>query len=68
MTGVRDLKDVLPILGVENDCILSKQGDVTVVYEVRLPELFTLSDQDYEVFHQALIKAIKIVLRIQICR
>ena len=61
MTGVRDLKDVLPILGVENDCILSKQGDVTVVYEVRLPELFTLSDQDYEVFHQALIKAIKIL-------
>ena len=46
MMGVRDLRDVLPILGVENDCILSKQGDITVVYEVTLQELFTLSDQD----------------------
>lgn len=63
MTGAKELKDVLPILGVEKDCILSKQGDVTVAYEVTLPELFTLSDQEYEVFHQALIKAIKILPR-----
>ncbi len=63
MTGARELKEVLPILGVEKDCILSKQGDVTVAYEVTLPELFTLSDQEYEAFHQALIKAIKILPR-----
>ncbi|MEP7375297.1 MAG: TraG family conjugative transposon ATPase [Chitinophagaceae bacterium] len=61
MAGARELKDVLPILGVEKDCILSKQGDITVAYEVTLPELFTLSDQEYEAFHQALIKAIKIL-------
>ena len=40
------LKDVLSIQGVEHDFILSKMGDVTVVYEVTLPEIFTLSDQD----------------------
>lgn len=57
----KQLKDLLPIMGVEHDCILSKQGDVTVAYEVTLPELFTLSDQDYESFHQSLIKAIKIL-------
>ena len=55
------LKDVLPVAGVEHDCILSKMGDVTVVYEVTLPEIFTLSDQEYEAFHQAWIKAIKIL-------
>lgn len=55
------LKDVLPIQGVEHDCILSKMGDVTVVYEATLPEIFTLSDQEYEAFHQAWIKAIKIL-------
>lgn len=57
----KDLKDILPIFGVEHDCILSKQGDITIAYEVTLPELFTMSDQEYEVLHQALIKAIKIL-------
>jgi conjugation system TraG family ATPase len=55
------LKDILPIYGVEHDCILSKMGDVTVVYQVTLPEIFTLSDQEYEAFHQAWIKAIKVL-------
>jgi conjugation system TraG family ATPase len=59
----RNLNDILPIFGVENDCILSKQGDVTIAYEVTLPEIFTLSDQEYEAFHQTLIKAIKILPR-----
>jgi len=55
------LKDVLPVMGVEHDCILSRMGDVTVVYEAALPEIFTLSDQKYEAFHQTWIKAIKIL-------
>jgi hypothetical protein len=55
------IEDILPIFGVEHDCILSKQGDVTIVYEVTLPELFTLSDQEYEALHQTLIRAIKIL-------
>jgi conjugation system TraG family ATPase len=59
----KELKDILPIFGVEHNCILSKQGDVTIAYEVTLPELFTLSDQEYEALHQALIKAIKILPR-----
>ncbi|RYE39528.1 MAG: DUF3875 domain-containing protein, partial [Sphingobacteriales bacterium] len=55
------IDDLLPLLGIEHDCILSKQGDITVGYKVGLPELFTLSDKDYEAFHQAWIKAIKIL-------
>ena len=50
-----------PIYKVEHDCILSKQGDVTLAYEAILPEIFTLSDQDYEAFHQILVKAIKVL-------
>ena len=57
----KKLKDILPILAVEHDCILSKQGDVTLAYEVTLPELFTMSDQDYEAMHQVWIKAIKML-------
>jgi Domain of unknown function, B. Theta Gene description (DUF3875) len=36
------LNDMLPAKGVEHDCILSKMGDVTVAFEVSLPEIFTL--------------------------
>lgn len=57
----KQIKDILPLFGVEHDCILSKQGDVTIAYEVELPELFTLSDQEYEVLHQSLIRAIKVL-------
>ncbi|MDT0677041.1 TraG family conjugative transposon ATPase [Autumnicola musiva] len=55
------LDDLLPIMDVEHDCILSKQGDVTVVFKADLPEIFTLSDQEYEAFHQAWVKAIKVL-------
>lgn len=59
----KKLQDILPIFGVEHNCILSKQGDVTIAYEVTLPELFTMSDQEYEALHQSLIKAIKVLPR-----
>jgi conjugation system TraG family ATPase len=57
----KQLNDILPIMGVEQNCILSKQGDVTIVFQAELPEIFTLSDQEYEAFHQAWIKAIKVL-------
>jgi len=57
----RVLEDILPIMDIENDCILSKLGDVTVVFKAELPEIFTLSDQEYEIFHQAWVKAIKVL-------
>ncbi|WP_072945000.1 TraG family conjugative transposon ATPase [Flavobacterium granuli] len=52
---------ILPIMDVQHDCILSKQGDITAVFKVELPELFTLSDQEYETFHQTWLKAIKVL-------
>jgi conjugation system TraG family ATPase len=57
----RNLEDILPILAVEHDCILSKQGDITIGFEISLPEIFTLSNEDYESFHQSWVKAIKIL-------
>lgn len=57
----KELDDVLPIMEVQHDCILSKHGDITVVFKADLPEIFTMSDQEYEAFHQSWIKAIKIL-------
>ncbi|MGL4360789.1 MAG: TraG family conjugative transposon ATPase [Sediminibacterium sp.] len=51
----------MPVYAIENNAILSKMGDVTVVFEVQLPELFTMSNDEYEAFHHAWIKAIKVL-------
>lgn len=56
-----DFTKVFPIYKVEQDCILSKQGDITLAYQVQLPEIFTLSDQEYEAFHHTWIKALKVL-------
>lgn len=55
------MEDLLPVMAVEHDCVLSKQGDVTIVFKAELPEIFTMSDQEYEAFHQSWIKAVKIL-------
>jgi len=55
------MEDILPIMDVQYDCVLSKQGDVTVAFKADLPEIFTLSDHDYEAFHQTWLKAIKLL-------
>ncbi len=60
------LDDIFPILGVEHDCILSKQGEITIVFEAALPEIFSLSDQEYEAYHQTFVKAIKLLPRLSI--
>lgn len=55
------LDDILPVLDIEHDLILSKEGDVTMAFQVELPEIFTLSEVQYEAFHQAWVKAIKVL-------
>jgi conjugation system TraG family ATPase len=55
----KQLRDIMPIMAIENDCLLTRQGDVTVVFKANLPEIFTLSDEEYENLHQAWVKAIK---------
>lgn len=57
----KNLSELWPILGVEKDCILSRKGDVTVAFKVRLPEIFTLSNDEYEALHQAWVKALKVL-------
>src|SRR5450759_402969 len=57
----KELTNILPIYGVEHDAILSKQGDITIAFKFDLPEIFTLSDQEYEAFHHGCIKAMKVL-------
>ncbi|WP_121202013.1 TraG family conjugative transposon ATPase [Mucilaginibacter gracilis] len=56
-----DIANNLPVYKVENDMIISRQGDITICYEVELPAIFTRSAQEYEAMHQARVKAIKVL-------
>lgn len=47
------LESKFPLLAVEDGCILSKDADVTVGFKVRLPEVLTLTSDDYEAMHGA---------------
>ncbi|MDL2230206.1 TraG family conjugative transposon ATPase, partial [Alistipes sp. OttesenSCG-928-L06] len=55
------LERKFPLLSVEHDCILSKDADLTVAYRVDLPELFTVTSQEYEAIHSAWGKAIRVL-------
>ena len=52
---------IFPIYKVEHDCLVSAGGDLTVAYRAALPEIFTLSDGDYETYHHAWIRAVKVL-------
>lgn len=55
------IKEIFPLWTVEHNCIVSKQGDITAAYKVELPEIFSLSNEEYEAFHQTWIKAIRLL-------
>lgn len=55
------LESKFPLLAVEENCILSKNADITIAYSAELPELFTLTSKEYEAIHSAWNKAIKVL-------
>lgn len=55
------LERKFPLLCVENGCIVSKDADLTVVFEVELPELYTVTSTEYEAIHSSWIKAVKVL-------
>lgn len=55
------IESKFPLLAVEEDCIVSKDADVTVVYRVELPELFSITPAEYETIHSTWLKAVKVL-------
>lgn len=55
------LENKFPLLSVEHDCIISKDADITIAYQVELPELFTVTSPEYEAMHASWLKAIKVL-------
>ncbi|WP_205514271.1 DUF3875 domain-containing protein [Longitalea arenae] len=61
MKKTKQLGKILPVFKIEKDCILSKAGDITVAFQMELPEIFTLGTNDFEALHQIWIKAIRVL-------
>ena len=55
------IESKFPLLAVEQDCIISKDADITVAFRVELPELFTVTSPEYETIHSTWAKAIKVL-------
>lgn len=55
-TKGRHIESKFPLLAVEADCIISKDADITAVFEVELPELFTVTAAEYEAIHAVMGK------------
>ncbi|MDP2159531.1 MAG: TraG family conjugative transposon ATPase, partial [Flavobacterium sp.] len=56
---ISTLENKFPLMAIENNCILSKDADITACFKVHLPELFTVASAEYEAIHSAWYKAIK---------
>ena len=55
------LESKFPLLSVEHGCIISKDADVTVGFRVELPELYTVTSEEYEAIHSTWVKAMKVL-------
>ena len=52
------LENKFPLLAVEHGCIISKDADITVAFEVELPELYTVTGAEYEAIHGSTLIAL----------
>ena len=55
------LESRFPLLSVEHGCIVSKDADITAAFEVELPEVYTVTAEEYEAIHATWCKAIKVL-------
>ena len=58
---ISTLEAKFPLLAVEHGCLVSKYADLTIAFKLELPELFTVTESEYEAMHSAWHKAIKVL-------
>jgi len=57
----RTFDDIFPLMGMKNGTIISRHGDVTLGWEITLPDVFSLTEGDYDEIVSSLASAIKIL-------
>ena len=51
-------KDKIPILEIMDDKIIAKSGDISIVYQLELPQIFSINLDDYQTISSILQRAI----------
>lgn len=58
---ISTLEQKFPLLSIEGGYIISKDADITAAFRVEMPELFTVTGEEYEAMHATWHKAIKVL-------
>jgi conjugation system TraG family ATPase len=56
-----DIEKILPVYQVQNDCMVSGQGDLTIAFRVAHMDIFSASAADYDALHHSWLKALRIL-------
>jgi conjugation system TraG family ATPase len=54
-----DLSNYHPILDIQNHVVFASNGNVVLCYELELPEIYSLSEKDFEEMHGIWFQALK---------
>lgn len=44
----RQFDDLFPLMGIRDGVVISKRGDITIGWELTLPDAFSLLESDYD--------------------
>jgi len=58
---IKDLSDVFPINQIEHGVIINGRGDLTVGFELSLPDVFTISESEADVIHDSFVGLFKLL-------
>lgn len=57
----RPFDDLFPLMGIRDGVVISKRGDITIGWELTLPDAFSLLESDYDELSGAFASAVRIL-------
>ena len=59
--SARQFDDLFPLMGIRDGVVISKRGDITIGWELTLPDAFSLTESDYDELAGAFVSAVRIL-------
>jgi conjugation system TraG family ATPase len=57
----KELRNYIPILGIKDNCVLSKRGDLTFGWRLVLPTAYTVSEAEYDSIIASFLQAYRLL-------
>lgn len=55
----RNLDRIMPVRACRGGCLVSRRGEITIGWELSLPETYTLEERDYDTLYASLASAVR---------